>query len=128
VRDSSSEDRAYYGFRWNIDGDDLILEHTSNDAGDSNCDPYTSSPCYVTDDARIELLATEGNRTYWFESWRGGLPYIYRGFAPYTYIRYYDYEPFGTPAGVSSKTLRTSPKTVRPDSHISRGPYHKLRN
>ncbi|WP_116809261.1 hypothetical protein [Steroidobacter cummioxidans] len=127
VEDSASYNRL--GYRWNIEGNDLVLQYTTSTGFDFNCHPLEPL-CQLFKDARMIPLAREGTRTYWFEAWRNGRTDVRQAFQRDNLIVYYEYEPFGTPATVTRKPAagRTKSAPVRLDSHILRGADHKLRN
>jgi hypothetical protein len=86
--------------------------------------------CIVGQELRIVPLAREGNRTYVFESWRYGEPSIYDEFSVFNAVVYYDHEPPGATVLANRKTAGAGAvaSTMRRESHIARGPYHKSRN
>ncbi|WP_129644380.1 carboxypeptidase-like regulatory domain-containing protein [Peristeroidobacter agariperforans] len=100
VRDSSSGGYySYWAFEWIIEGDELVLKY---------CEPDWV-PCNLTQDAHMTVLARDGARTYWFETWRQYVPDVDQGFLTDTLIRYYDYEPFDAPSAVASKASSARP-------------------
>ena len=82
----------HWGYRWYLDGNDLIQQYTEN-----GCDLQTDPICFVSHDLRITPLARVGTRTYVLESWRFGQPDIYQEFGRFSAITYYEHEPLGAP-------------------------------
>lgn len=121
--------RPQWGYNWRLNGNDLIQQYTENN-GTLNCDLRTDLFCILDEELRIVPLAREGSRTYVFEWTRDSQPDIYGTFTRFTAVVYYDFEPFGATAVVNRKTssARSVASTMRRDSHIARGPYHKSRN
>jgi hypothetical protein len=110
------------GFFWNVDGEDVVVEHTFDvQSLQYNCE-RGATDCIVWDQRHLVPLARNGSRFYWME-YRQTAPIggtLEEGI-PTTLVRFYDYEPLNAPAIVNGASAdKTSARKLRFQGAIKR--------
>jgi len=98
--------QSFNGFRWNLDGNSIVLRRTWDTQLQQETCLYTAENCIVYDIRRIVPLAMEGSRVYVLEERRAAPGAVVTESTPTTrLVRYYDYE---APAEAAQSKLRAT--------------------